>query len=266
MILIKIVKNIKVTIGVPASQSVTSPINSPLFSRRREGANPLSSLFISSSFPSTQPTIPALSEASSRHINVIFPLVFLTAVLNSYETLKAAARWESLAGLSARVSREGFSPAIKKKKKILFSLFCHAPSIHPSTHSSIHPSPFSFRPISPCSLMHVGDSRSRQAFIHKNLMKLDRKVHKNLIRSSLPDIWYKSNLGALQRIGVISSAKQRVFERGKRRDLKTCASRVFNVRVRWHRRKWWLGFCGEKKQSTYPQIVQIELLIFLFNW
>lgn len=49
---------------------------------------PLSSLFVSS-FPSTQPTIPVLSEASDRDMNVIFPLVFLTAVLNSYETLKA---------------------------------------------------------------------------------------------------------------------------------------------------------------------------------
>lgn len=157
---------------MPSSQSATSPINSHLLSRGNEGANPLSSFFISSSFPSTQPTVPALSEASSRHINVIFPLVFLTAVLNSYETLKAAARWDPLTGLSARVSGEGFSPATKKKN----------PSF------AIHPSPSSSRPASPCSLMHAGDSTSRQAFIHKNLMKLDRKVHKNLIRSSLPDI------------------------------------------------------------------------------
>lgn len=41
------------------------------------------------SFPSYQPTIPVLSEASDRDMNVIFPLVFLTAVLNSYKTLKA---------------------------------------------------------------------------------------------------------------------------------------------------------------------------------
>lgn len=38
---------------------------------------------------STQPTIPVLSEASDRDMNVIFPLVFLTAVLNSYKTLRA---------------------------------------------------------------------------------------------------------------------------------------------------------------------------------
>lgn len=95
---------------------------------------PLSSLVISSSFPATQPTVPALSEASSRHINVIFPLVFLTAVLNSYETLKAAARWEPLAGLSVRVSGEGFAPAMKKKKNLVFP---PSPSIHPPVHPSL---------------------------------------------------------------------------------------------------------------------------------
>ena len=38
-------------------------------------------------------------------------------------------------------------------------------------------------------------------------MKLDGKVHKNLIRSSPPDIGYKSNLEALMRIGAMSSDK-----------------------------------------------------------
>lgn len=129
---------------------------------------------------------------------------------------------------------------------------------------SIHPSPSSPRPVSPCSLMHAGDSTSRQAFIHKNLMKLDRKVHKNLIRSSLPDIWYKSNLGALQRIGVISSTEQRVFEGKKGRDFKTCASRVSNVRVRWHRGKWWVGLREKKAEHFSTKCANIA--DDLYNW
>lgn len=136
MILTKLVERVMMVAGVPTSQSATSPINSHLLSRSREEANSVSSLFISSSFPSTQPSVPALSEASSRHINVIFPLVFLTAVLNSYETLKAAVRWEPLTGLSVRGSGGGFSPAMKKKS--CFPSFCH-PSIPPSPRPACLP-------------------------------------------------------------------------------------------------------------------------------
>lgn len=52
---------------------------------------------------------------------------------------------------------------------------------------------------------------SPPALTHKNLMKLEGKVHKNLIRSSPLDIGYKSNLEALLRIGMISSDKCCVF-------------------------------------------------------
>lgn len=64
-------------------------VTSSAEAQRKSQMKPLSSLFVCSSSPSTQPTIPVLSEASDRDMNVIFPLVFLTAVLNSYETLKA---------------------------------------------------------------------------------------------------------------------------------------------------------------------------------
>lgn len=138
-ILIKLVESVMTIAGLPPSQSTTSPINNPLLSRGREEASSLSSLFISSSFPSTQPTVPALSEASSRHINVIFPLVFLTAVLNSYETLKAAAHG-SLSQGYLRESLEGPSlPPRKKKKNLVFPFFVLRLSIPP--HPRPGPSP-----------------------------------------------------------------------------------------------------------------------------
>lgn len=59
--------------------------------------------------------------------------------------------------------------------------------------------------------MHMGISWGalphHPPLIHKNLMKLEGKVHKNLIRGSPPDIGYKSNLEALLRIDVMSSDK-----------------------------------------------------------
>ena len=88
------------------------------------------------SFPFTQPTIPVLSEASDRDMNVIFPLVFLTAVLNSYKTLKAPQLLPdgSLSQGYLWVSRESFSPAMKN--------FCFLS--YTSVPSYLHPSPSSF--------------------------------------------------------------------------------------------------------------------------
>lgn len=156
---------------------------------------PLSSLFLSSSFPSTQPTIPVLSEASDRDMNVIFPLVFLTAVLNSYKTLKAP-RFLPDGSLLQGYLWESLERASLLPRKI--PVFSH--------HLSV---PISIPTL--CSLMHMGiwwgTPTPYLVLIHKNLMKLDGKVHKNLIRSSPPDIGYKSNLEALLRIGVMSSDK-----------------------------------------------------------
>lgn len=160
---------------------------------------PLSSPFLFSSFPSTQPSIPVLSEASDRDMNVIFPLVFLTAVLNSYKTLKAPQLlpdgsfsqgylWESLERASL----------LPWRKKFLFSLLHHLSR------------PTSILTLLPLLFDAYGDfMRSPPALplIHKKLMKLEGKVHKNLIRGPPLDIGYKSNLEALLRIGVMSSDK-----------------------------------------------------------
>lgn len=154
------------------------------------------------SFPSTQPTGPVLSEASDRDMNVIFPLVFLTAVLNSYKTLKAPQLLPDGSPSQGYlwVSRESFSPAMKN--------FCFLSNT--SIPPYLRPGPSSLY-----SLMHMGISRgaSPPALTHKNLMKLEGKVHKNLIRGSPPDIGYKSNLEALPRIGIMSSDKCDVFGR-----------------------------------------------------
>lgn len=163
---------------------------------------PLSSLFLSSSFPSNQPTIPVLSEASDRDMNVIFPLVFLTAVLNSYKTLKAP-RLLPDGSLSQGYLWESLERASLLPWRIpVFSL---APSIPPY----LQPNPSAFALW--CIWGFLEEPPPHPPLIHKNLMKLDGKVHKNLIRSSPPDIGYKSNLEALLRIGVMSSNKYHVF-------------------------------------------------------
>lgn len=165
---------------------------------------PLSSLFVSSSFPSTQSTIPALSEPSDRDMNAIFPLVFLTAVLNSYETLKAS-RLLPDGSLSPGYLWESLERASLLPRKIL--VFAPMPSIP----HYLYPSP------SPLRCDAYGDFARSPPLIHKNLMKSDGKVHKNLIRSSPPDIGYKSNLEALLRIGIMSSDKCSVS--GKKKTL-----------------------------------------------
>lgn len=89
------------------------------------------------SFPSTQPTIPVLSEASDRDMNMIFPLVFLTAVLNSYKTLKAPQLLPD-GSLSQGYLWESLERASLLPRKIpVFSL---TPSIPPY----LHPNPSSF--------------------------------------------------------------------------------------------------------------------------
>lgn len=160
---------------------------------------PLFSLVVSSLFPSTQPTIPVLSEASDRDMNVIFPLVFLTAVLNSYETLKApwllpdgsllqSYLWESL-------ERASLLPWKRNSCFLSYTIYLtRSPS-----------QPFSFALWCICGFDE--GKCPRLPLIHKNLMKLGGKVHKNLITSSPPDIGYKSNLEALLRIGVITINK-----------------------------------------------------------
>lgn len=116
------------------------------------------SSFFSSSFPSTQPTIPVLSEASDRDMNVIFPLVFLTAVLNSYKTLKTPQ----------------LLPDGSLSLGYLFESLERASLLPTKNSCQFNPSPISIPAFLPLLLHAYRDfmkSTPVPALIHKNLMK-----------------------------------------------------------------------------------------------